>query len=113
MPHLLPTIQPMSDPRQRVDELTDQIERARYRYYILNDPDLTDAAFDELLRELEHLERQHPELAHPDSPTQKVGTPPSPAFTTVDHLVPMLSLDNGFEESELTAWFDRVERGLD
>jgi DNA ligase (NAD+) len=103
----------MSDPRARVEELRDEIERHRYSYYILDDAEIPDAAFDALMAELMALEAEHPELDDPDSPTHKVGAPPSPAFTTVDHRLPMLSLDNSFDEAELDAWFDRVERGLE
>ena len=99
--------------RRRVAELRTEIERHRYRYYVLADPDITDAAFDLLLRELERLEREHPELDDPDSPSHHVGAPPSPAFTPVEHRQQMLSLDNAFDVEELLAWADRVRRGLD
>ena len=100
-------------PRQRAAELAAAIERHRYRYYVLDDPELSDAAFDELLAELEALEAAHPELAHPGSPTRRVGAPPDPSFTAVAHRVPMLSLDNVFEAAELSAWAERVGRGLE
>ena len=85
----------------------------RYRYYVLNDPVITDGEFDAMLRELEALEAAHPELDRPDSPTHKVGAPPDPAFTPVRHRLQMLSLDNAFEQPELDAWAERVRRGLD
>ncbi|MFO8075985.1 MAG: NAD-dependent DNA ligase LigA [Egibacteraceae bacterium] len=100
-------------PRQRAAELAAEIERHRYRYYVLGDPEISDAAFDSLVAELEDLEAAHPELAHPGSPTQRVGAPPDPSFTPVAHRVPMLSLDNAFEPAELWAWAERVERGLE
>jgi DNA ligase (NAD+) len=99
--------------RQRVEALRAEIERHRYRYYILSDPRVTDEEFDALLRELEELEARHPELDRPDSPTHKVGAPPDPAFREVTHRQPMLSLDNAFDPDELSAWADRVARGLE
>ncbi|MGH8905572.1 MAG: NAD-dependent DNA ligase LigA [Egibacteraceae bacterium] len=99
--------------RRRADELRVLIEQHRYRYYVLSDPTVTDAEFDVLMRELADLEAHYPELDDPDSPTHKVGTPPSPAFRPVQHRVPMRSLDNAFEEAELRAWAERVARGLD
>jgi DNA ligase (NAD+) len=99
--------------RQRVAELRGEIERHRYRYYILDAPEITDEAFDALMRELRDLEQAHPELDHPASPTHRVGAPPDPAFTPVEHRQRMLSLDNAFDRDELQAWLDRVERGLE
>ncbi len=98
--------------RARHDELTRLIRDARYRYYILSDPDVSDAAFDALLRELESLESAHPGLVHAGSPTQQVGAPIDTAFAPVQHLAPMLSLDNAFDRDEVDAWVRRVERGL-
>jgi DNA ligase (NAD+) len=99
--------------RARAARLRDEIERHRYLYYVLSDPEISDAEFDALVRELQQLEADHPELDHLDSPTKKVGAPPDPAFTTVEHRQRMLSLDNAFDADELDAWFDRVEKGLD
>lgn len=99
--------------RQRVTELRDQLGYHRYRYYVLSDPQITDAEFDVALRELDELERAHPELDHPDSPTHKVGAPISEAFVPAVHRVPMQSLDNAFDLTELQAWADRAARGLD
>jgi DNA ligase (NAD+) len=99
--------------RQRVEMLRSEIEYHRYRYYILSDPEITDARFDALMRELEELEARHPEVDHPDSPTHKVGAPPSGAFAEVAHRQPMLSLDNAFDRDQLDGWFDRVHRGLE
>jgi DNA ligase (NAD+) len=99
--------------RARVAALRGEIERHRYRYYVLATPEVSDAAFDELMAELRELERAHPELDHPSSPTHKVGAPPDPAFTPVEHRQPMLSLDNAFRREELQAWLERVERGLE
>ena len=99
--------------RRRVDALRVEIEQHRYRYYVLSDPQVTDAEFDALIRELAELERQHPELDRPDSPTHMVGAPVNPAFGAVAHRQRMLSLDNAFAAEELRAWADRVARGLD
>lgn len=99
--------------REQVVDLRDQIEYHRYRYYVLSDPRITDAEFDGLLRQLESLERAHPELDHPDSPTHKVGAPVSDAFAPVAHRLPMQSLDNAFDFDELRAWAERTARGLD
>jgi DNA ligase (NAD+) len=91
-------------------ELTEQIEEARFRYYVLDDPTLSDADFDKRLRRLEELEEQFPELRTPDSPTQKVGGAVSTEFTAVDHLEPMQSLDNAFSFEELETWQARLSR---
>ncbi|QBI19046.1 NAD-dependent DNA ligase LigA [Egibacter rhizosphaerae] len=99
--------------RRRATDLRVRIEYHRYRYYILSDPEVSDDEFDALVRELTELERAHPELDDPNSPTKQVGAPPDPAFQPVTHRVPMLSLDNAFEAHELDAWFERVEKGLD
>ncbi|MGH8884856.1 MAG: NAD-dependent DNA ligase LigA [Egibacteraceae bacterium] len=99
--------------RRRVDALRIEIEQHRYRYYVLSDPSISDAEFDALMRELAELEATYPDLRRPDSPTDKVGAPPSPAFRAVTHRVPMRSLDNAFEQEELWAWGERVARGLD
>ena len=93
--------------------LRQELEAHRYRYYVLSDPQISDAEFDRMLRELEGLETAHPELDHPDSPTHKVGAPISSAFASVAHRMPMQSLDNAFDGEELQAWAARVERGLD
>jgi DNA ligase (NAD+) len=96
--------------RSRHQELSEQIEDARWRYYVLDDPTLDDADFDQRLRELEALEEEHPELRTPDSPTQKVGGAVSTEFTAVDHLERMESLDNAFTYEELESWYARLGR---
>ena len=98
--------------RRRHDELTRIIRDARYRYYVLSDPTMPDASFDAALRELEALESEHPTLVHDGSPTQQVGAPVDAAFAPVEHLTPMLSLDNAFDRGEVVAWAARVRRGL-
>ncbi len=108
---------PMTDPQPATDEardrhrqLSEEIEDARWRYYVLDSPTLSDADFDGRLRELEALEEAYPELRTPDSPTQKVGGAVSTEFTAVDHLRRMESLDNAFSYDELAAWHARLAR---
>jgi DNA ligase (NAD+) len=96
--------------KRRVEELRDLINHHDYRYYVLDDPEVSDAEYDELMRELRSLEEQFPEFITPDSPTQRVGGKPSELFAPVRHRVPMLSLDNAFSWEELNAWGKRVER---
>ena len=98
--------------RARHDVLSRAVRDARYRYYVLSDLAMSDAEFDELLRELEALEERFPVLRTPDSPTQQVGAPLDEAFPPFEHLEPMQSLDNVFSETDLRAWADRVRRGL-
>jgi DNA ligase (NAD+) len=93
-------------------ELVEQIERANRRYYVEDAPELSDAEYDALLRELVELEAAHPELVTPDSPTQRVGFAPAATFSEVRHGVPMLSLGNAFSHDELRAFDARVRRGL-
>ncbi len=96
--------------RHRWDELAEQVRAHRFAYYVRDAPTIGDGAFDQLLRDLESLEQEHPGLRTPDSPTQVVGGTFSTDFTAVDHLQRMLSLDNVFGEDELRAWADRVLR---
>jgi DNA ligase (NAD+) len=101
-----------SEAKRRVEELRDLINHHQYRYYVLDDPEVADVEYDELIRELEALEGEFPELIMPDSPTQRVGGQPSELFAPVRHLAPMLSLDNAFSWEELNAWGGRVVRAL-
>src|SRR6266550_6133469 len=96
--------------RGRAAELTQRIDEAQYRYYVLDQPSISDADYDLLLRELGALETEFPELRTPSSPTQRVGGTYSTLFTPVDHVQRMLSLDNAFTDDELAAWAQRVER---
>ncbi|NUR06154.1 MAG: NAD-dependent DNA ligase LigA [Nocardioidaceae bacterium] len=96
--------------REEHREISEQVEDARWRYYVLDDPTLSDADFDQRLRRLEALEESYPELRTPDSPTQKVGGAVSTEFTAVDHLEPMMSLDNAFTYDELETWRGRLAR---
>jgi DNA ligase (NAD+) len=92
----------------RLEELRALIRHHDYRYYVLDSPEISDAEYDALFRELEELERAHPELVTPDSPTQRVGGEPLPGFAQVRHGEPMLSLANAKNEEELAAWHARV-----
>jgi DNA ligase (NAD+) len=98
-------------PEHRLKELRDAIRHHEERYYIHNDPEVSDEEFDRLLHELERLEAEHPDLVTPDSPTQRVAGRPIEGFETVEHLVPMLSLDNAYNEEELRAFDERVRKG--
>jgi DNA ligase (NAD+) len=95
-------------PAARVAELRRRLEDANYRYHVLDEPDITDAEYDRLLRELESLETEHPELADPDSPTRRVGASPTGAFSEVVHAVPMLSLANAFSDQEVADFVARI-----
>ena len=94
----------------RAADLRQRLEQASYEYYVLDKPTLPDADYDRLFRELLALERGHPELRTPDSPTQRVGAPPQSALPKHTHLVGMLSLGNAFDVEELTEWDERVRR---
>jgi DNA ligase (NAD+) len=100
----------MTDPREEHRLIAEEIEDARWRYYVLDSPTLDDADFDRRLRRLEALEDEFPELRTPDSPTQKVGGAVSTEFTAVDHLRRMESLDNAFSFEELESWHARLAR---
>ncbi len=94
--------------RTRHDELAAEITEHRHRYYVLDAPTVSDGEFDALMRELESIEDEYPELRTPDSPTQQVGAPTGVTFAPVTHLQPMTSLDNVFSQEELFAWLDRT-----
>jgi len=98
--------------RHRIVELTALIRDHQFRYYVLDDPAVTDAEFDKLLKELEALEAKHPELKEADSPTLHVGGGFSTQFEQHDHIEKMMSLDNVFDLEELSSWFDRVEKEI-
>ena len=103
----------MPTPAARIDELRRTLDDANYRYYVLDDPSMPDAEYDRLLRELEALEAEHPELASEDSPTQRVGIAPTGAFAEVRHAMPMLSLGNAFEDEEVADFVRRIGQALD
>ncbi len=98
----------MTDPRTRHAELAQQINDARFQYYVLDAPALADATFDALMGELQALEAEHPELVTPDSPSQQVGGAVSTTFAPVEHLQPMMSLDNAFSTEEVERWYARL-----
>ncbi|KNH31889.1 NAD-dependent DNA ligase LigA [Exiguobacterium acetylicum] len=100
------------DASQRIDEIRQTLNRYSYEYYVLDQPTVPDATYDQLLRELTELETEHPELITPDSPTQRVGAAPLEAFEKVTHDLPMLSLGNVFDETEIREWVARIERSL-
>ena len=97
----------------RIEQLVDELNDHSYRYYVLSQPSISDAEYDELFRELQNLEREHPEHVRPDSPTQRVGAKPLDGFATVKHRIPMLSLDNAMNEQELLDFDEQVRRFLE
>ena len=101
-----------AEAREEHAQLAEQVEEHRFRYYVKDQPVISDAEFDALLRRLEALEDRHPELRTPDSPTQKVAGAYATEFTAVQHRERMLSLDNAFEPEELSAWAERVAADL-
>ncbi|MCF7885508.1 MAG: NAD-dependent DNA ligase LigA [Candidatus Marinimicrobia bacterium] len=103
----------MSTPEKRVQELRKKINDANYNYYVLDNPTISDAEYDRSMRELQELEEEHPELKTPDSPTQRVGAEPVDEFGTVEHTIPLLSLNNAMNEGELKDFVDRVMRNLE
>ena len=96
--------------RHRIEELTAEIRDHQFKYYVLDAPTITDAQFDQLLKELSALEAEHPHLLAPDSPSLGVGGGFSTTFSQHDHIEKMMSLDNVFDLDELSSWFDRVEK---
>ncbi|MEA3239528.1 MAG: NAD-dependent DNA ligase LigA [Candidatus Bipolaricaulota bacterium] len=103
----------MEQAKHEVEHLREEIRRHNYAYYVLDSPHVSDAEYDALFQKLEELERNHPELITPDSPTQRVGAVPSAGFPTAVHAVPMLSLSNAFTEDELRDFDRRVRKLLD
>ncbi|MDC3009823.1 NAD-dependent DNA ligase LigA [Synechococcus sp. AH-736-G20] len=103
----------MADPHERAAELRQLLNRAGHAYYVLDAPVMEDAVYDRLYRELLELELNHPDLQRSDSPTQRVGGAPAEGFTSVEHRVGMLSLDNAFNRDDLQAWHERLLKVLD
>ena len=99
------------DPLERILQLRTQIRHHEEQYYIHSSPEISDDAFDRLLHELEQLEAEHPDLVTSDSPTQRVAGRPTDGFPTVEHLAPMLSLDNAYDEADLRAFDERLRKG--
>lgn len=98
--------------KERILALRKQLNEHNYKYYVLNEPDITDFEFDALMRQLQQLEAQHPELADPNSPTQRVGSDLNQEFKQVAHRYPMLSLANTYSQEEVRDWYQSVQRGL-
>lgn len=103
----------MMSPEQQIAQLRRQLEQYNYQYYVLDAPSVPDAEYDRLYRELQQLEQQHPSLISSDSPTQRVGGAPLAKFSQVSHQVPMLSLDNAFDNSDFLAFVKRMQDRLD
>src|SRR5574341_1080258 len=96
------------DTERRLEALRGKIRYHEHRYYVLDDPEISDAEYDRLMQQLKALEAEHPALVTPDSPTQRVGGKPAEGFVKVKHSRPMLSLDNAYSEEELRVWERRV-----
>lgn len=99
-------------PKERMDWLRAELHRHNYNYYVMNAPEITDKEFDDLMRELQDLEKEHPEYADENSPTMRVGSDLNKNFTQVAHKYPMLSLGNTYSESEVTDFYERVKKAL-
>lgn len=99
-------------PKERIDWLRAELHRHNYNYYVMNAPEITDKEFDDLMRELQDLEKEHPEYADENSPTMRVGSDLNKNFTQVTHKYPMLSLGNTYSESEVTDFYERVKKAL-
>ncbi len=98
---------------KKVENLREALHRHNYRYYVLDDPEISDSEYDRMMLELIKLETDYPDLSSPDSPTLRVGAPPLDKFETVEHSIPMLSLDNGFKDSDIIEFDLRIKRNLD
>src|SRR5690242_13458895 len=103
----------MKDPAREIEKVREELRRHEHLYYVLDQPEISDAEYDALMRHLQDLEQQHPELATADSPTQRVGGKPREGFIKVEHSSAMLSLDNALNESELREFDRRVRELLD
>ena len=102
----------MTNKKDSISELRKQINNHNYQYYILDNPIISDYEYDNLMRELQDLEKKYPDLITQDSPTQRVGASPLDAFDSVDHSIPMLSLENAMNSEELFQYYERTKRGL-
>ncbi len=94
----------------RIEELRQEIRYHNYRYYVLNEPVVSDSEYDQLMVELHQIEEQHPGWITPDSPTQRAGAPPAERFTKLRHPAPILSLGNAFDDADVRAWFERIRK---
>jgi DNA ligase (NAD+) len=99
-----------SEPQERIDHLRGEINHHNYRYYVQDDPVISDVEYDRLLAELRQLESEHPELVTPDSPTQRAGAPPLEKFVKIRHPAPILSLASAVDAAGVRAWFERIRR---
>ena len=102
----------IAEVKQKISKLREQLNHHNHCYYVLDSPEISDAEYDKLMRELKQLEDEHPELVTPDSPTQRVGAAPVAAFGVVEHPQPLLSLANAFSDEELDAWYKRASNLL-
>ena len=102
----------MTNKKNSINELRKQIDNHNYQYYVLDNPIISDYEYDNLMRKLQDLEKKYPDLITPDSPTQRVGAAPLNAFDSVDHSIPMLSLENAMNSEELLQYYERTKRGL-
>jgi DNA ligase (NAD+) len=102
----------LSQAAKRAKELREQLNRHNYLYYVLDQPEISDQEYDELLRELANIEQIYPGLITPDSPTQKIGAPIREDIPTVRHMLKMLSLSNAFSDQEIADFYDRIIRDL-
>lgn len=109
---ICPGMSDLAKIKKKLEELRAEINDHNYRYYVLDAPVISDAQYDKLLRELQQLEQQHPDLVTPDSPTQRVGAAPAKEFGEVRHRLPMTSIDNAFDLDEARDWDERVRKGL-
>ena len=100
------------DEKQRIEQLRQELHEHNHRYYVLNQPTIGDYEFDQLMHELQQLEARHPEMADPNSPTQRVGSDLQAEFRQVEHKYPMLSLSNTYSPQDVRDWYDAVSRGL-
>lgn len=98
--------------KEKIDRLRAELHQHNYNYYVLNAPEISDKEFDDLMRELQDLEKEHPEYQDDNSPTMRVGSDLNKNFTQVAHKYPMLSLGNTYSESEVTDFYERVKKAL-
>tara|TARA_B000000475_G_scaffold89304_1_gene72406 strand:+ start:3186 stop:5189 length:2004 start_codon:yes stop_codon:yes gene_type:complete len=103
----------LTSKKTSINDLIKQINDHNYQYYVLDNPIISDYEYDSLMRELQSLEKKYPDLITPNSPTQRVGAAPLSAFDSIDHSIPMLSLENAMNSEELTKYYERTKRGLD
>ena len=98
--------------RNRAEKLRKALHHHNHRYHVLDDPEISDAEYDRMMQELIAIETSFPSLSSPNSPTRRVGAPPLDGFESIEHTVPMLSLDNGFDDPDIIAFDNRLKRFL-